>query len=196
MNGHSILTTPKRITKYVKKSTHKDIEGILITEDQIQKRVKQINKALINDYKDKDLLTIPLLSGTVLFFADLLRGLPLHLRIDYIGVSSYYSGTESRNLTFTKDLKLEINGAHVLIVDDILDSGKTLQAVTSKLLKLNPASIKTCVLLDKKERRAVNIEADYVGFEVPNSFVVGYGLDYNERYRNLPYIGVLKDCEH
>jgi hypoxanthine phosphoribosyltransferase len=186
------LSKPKRITKYTKKSSHKDVEGILISEDSIQKRVKQINKALIKEYNDKDLLIIPLLSGTVLFFADLLRGLPLHLRIDYIGVSSYYSGTESRNLTFTKDLKLEINGAHVLIVDDILDSGKTLSAVVNKIQKLNPASIKTCVLLDKKERRVVNIEADYVGFEVPNLFVIGYGLDFDERYRNLPYIGVLK----
>lgn len=186
------LSKPKHITKYVKKSSHKDVEGILISEDSIQKRVKQINKALIKEYDDKDLLIIPLLSGTVLFFADLLRGLPLHLRIDYIGVSSYYSGTESRNLTFTKDLKLEINGAHVLIVDDILDSGKTLSAVVNKIQKLNPASIKTCVLLDKKERRVVDIEADYVGFEVPNLFVIGYGLDFDERYRNLPYIGVLK----
>ena len=132
------------------------------------------------------------IGGTVMFLGDLIRYLSLPLRLDFMGVSSYREGTESRELVFTKELKLEVRGHDVLVVDDILDTGKTLLRVTEKLRALKPRSLKACVLLDKKARRVENIEADYVGFSIPDLFVVGYGLDYAERYRNLPFVGVLK----
>jgi hypoxanthine phosphoribosyltransferase len=168
------------------------VAGVLIPEVDLQKRIALMGKAIAKDYKGKDVLVVSLLSGTVLFLADLLRRLEFPLRVDFLGVSSYGSGTESGKLVFNKELKLDVRGAHVLVVDDILDTGKTLRAVTEKILALEPASIRTCVLLDKKERRVGNIEADYVGFQIPDWFVVGYGLDFAERYRNLPYVGVLK----
>ena len=169
-----------------------DLSGILIPESELQTRIAAIGRAIAKDYAGKEVLVVSLLSGTVLFLADLLRQLPFPLRIDFMGVSSYRSGTESGHLVFNKELKLEVKGSHVLLVDDILDTGKTLRAVTAKLEALQPASIRTCVLLDKKERRVGTFEADYVGFVIPNLFVVGYGLDYAERYRNLPFVGVLK----
>jgi hypoxanthine phosphoribosyltransferase len=127
-----------------------------------------------------------------MFLADLVRELDLPLRLDFIGVSSYGDGTESRELVFTKELKLDVAGRDVLLVDDILDTGKTLRAVINKLGEMNPRQVRSCVLLSKKARREYDIIADYVGFEIPNEFVVGYGLDYAEKYRNLPHIGVLK----
>ena len=169
-----------------------DLSGILIPESELQTRIAAIGRAIAKDYVGKEVLVVSLLSGTVLFLADLLRQLPFPLRVDFMGVSSYHSGTESGHLVFNKELKLEVKGSHVLLVDDILDTGKTLRAVTAKLEALQPASIRTCVLLDKKERRVGTFEADYVGFVIPNLFVVGYGLDYAERYRNLPFVGVLK----
>ena len=125
--------------------------------------------------------------------ADLIRNIALPLRLDFMGVSSYGSGTAPGELVFTKELRLEARGRDVLLVDDILDTGKTLRAVLDKLQALEPRSLKTCVLLEKKSRRIEEVAADYVGFEVPDAFVVGYGLDYAERYRNLPFIGVLKE---
>ena len=133
-----------------------------------------------------------LLNGTVLFLADLIRHLSLPLRLDFIGVSSYGAGTESGELVFTKELRLDVRGRDVLLVDDILDTGKTLSRVIPKLRALKPRRIKVCVLLDKPSRRVEQVAADYVGFEIPDVFVVGYGLDYAEKYRNLPFVGVLK----
>ena len=132
------------------------------------------------------------LNGTVLFLADLIRQLSLPLRLDFMGVSSYGAGTESGELVFTKELRLDVRGRDVLLVDDILDTGKTLSRVIPKLRALKPCRIKVCVLLDKPARRVEPVAADYVGFEIPNVFVVGYGLDYAEKYRNLPFVGVLK----
>jgi hypoxanthine phosphoribosyltransferase len=134
---------------------------------------------------------VSLLNGTVMFLADLIRNLPMPLRLDFIGVSSYGSGTASGELVFTKDLKIDVKGRDVLLVDDILDTGKTMARVLDKLRPLKAKRIRTCVLLDKPERRLEKIKADYVGFTIPNEFVVGYGLDYAERYRNLPFVGVL-----
>ena len=169
-----------------------DLAGVLIPEADLRRRIALMGRAIARDYADRDVLVVSLLSGTVLFLADLLRRLPFPLRLDFLGVSSYGLGTESGDLVFTKELRLDVRGAHVLVVDDILDTGKTLQAVTGKLSAMKPGSLRTCVLLDKKARRVGSFEADYVGFRIPDLFVVGYGMDFAERYRNLPYVGVLK----
>lgn len=189
------LSKPRRVQavrRPIPRLHRADLAGVLVSEDDLRRRIAVMGRAISKDYAGKDVLVVSLLSGTVLFLADLLRRLPLPLRVDFLGVSSYGAGTESGDLVFTKELRLEVRGAHVLVVDDILDTGKTLRAVTTKIAALKPASIRTCVLLDKKERRIETIEADYVGFRIPNLFVVGYGLDYAERYRNLPFVGVLK----
>lgn len=169
-----------------------DVDAVLIPAKQLQERIGSLAAQIAADYAGRDTVIVALLSGTVMFLADLLRRLELPLRLDFMGVSSYGGGTESGQLVYTKELKLSIRGRHVLVVDDILDTGKTLRSVTAKLGELGPASLKTCVLLDKPERRVGQFVADYVGFVIPNLFVVGYGLDYDERYRNLPFVGVLK----
>ena len=130
--------------------------------------------------------------GAVICFSGVVREIDLPLRLDFIGVSSYGDGTESRKLVFTKELKLDVANRDVLLVDDILDTGKTLRAVINKLNGMTPRQVRTCVLLSKKARREYDIPADYIGFEIPDEFVVGYGLDYAEKYRNLPSIGILK----
>ena len=168
------------------------VEKILITEAGLADRVKNLAQEIEKDFAGKEMVIVSLLNGTVMFLADLIRHLSLPLRLDFMGVSSYGSGTESGELVFTKELRLDVRGRDVLLVDDILDTGKTLSRVLPKLRKLGPREIKICVLLDKKERRVEKVEADYVGFEIPDLFVVGYGLDYAERYRNLPFVGVLK----
>jgi hypoxanthine phosphoribosyltransferase len=169
-----------------------DVEKILITEAELAERVKDLAKQIEKDFTGKEMVIVSLLNGTVMFLADLIRHLSLPLRLDFMGVSSYGSGTESGELVFTKELRLDVRGRDVLLVDDILDTGKTLSRVLPKLRKLSPREIKVCVLLDKKERRVEKVQADYVGFAIPDLFVVGYGLDYAERFRNLPFVGVLK----
>ncbi len=149
-------------------------------------------KQIEHDFAGRDLVVVSLLNGTVMFLADLIRSLNLPLRLDFMGVSSYGSGTVSRELVYTKELRLDVRDRDVLLVDDILDTGKTLKSVMTKLQQLRPRQIRTCVLLDKAARRVEAVQADYVGFEIPDLFVVGYGLDYAERYRNLPFVGVLK----
>lgn len=183
---------PNRSTTPVPATWRNELAAVLITEEQIAARVRRLTRAIQRDYAGRDLVIVSLLNGTVMFLADLIRQLSLPLRLDFIGVSSYGDGTESRELVFTKELRLDVRGREVLLVDDILDTGKTLTAVLRKLRALKPKRIRTCVLLDKPERRVEHIRADYVGFTIPNEFVVGYGLDYAERYRNLPFIGVLK----
>jgi hypoxanthine phosphoribosyltransferase len=170
----------------------RELARVLITQDQLAQRVRRMTREIQRDYTGRDLVIVSLLSGTVMFLADLIRQLNLPLRLDFMGVSSYGGGTESRELVFTKELRLDVRGRDVLLVDDILDTGRTLTAVLKKLRALRPRRIRTCVLLDKPERRVEPVRADYVGFTIPNEFVVGYGLDYAERYRNLPFIGVLK----
>lgn len=168
-----------------------EVEQVLISEEQLARRIKEISRQLQHDYVGKEMVIVSLLNGTVLFLADLIRSISLPLRLDFIGVSSYGEGTESRELVYTKELRLDVRGRDVLLVDDILDTGKTLKSVIGKLQQLKPREIKTCVLLDKPERRVEKIHADYVGFTIPNYFVVGYGLDFSEKYRNLPFVGVL-----
>jgi len=175
----------------VPKRWRKEIANVLITQDQIAARVAEMTGQIQLDYRHRELVIVSLLSGTVLFLADLIRHLELPLRLDFMGVSSYGAGTESGELVFTKELRLDVKGRDVLLVDDILDTGRTMARVRAKLKLLKPRRIKTCVLLDKPARRVEPIKADYVGFEIPDYFVVGYGLDYAERYRNLPFVGIL-----
>jgi hypoxanthine phosphoribosyltransferase len=169
----------------------KEVARILITDEQLARRVKTLAREIETDFRGRELVVISLLNGTVLFLADLIRHLNLPLRLDFIGVSSYGLGTESGDLVFTKELHLDVRGRDVLLVDDILDTGKTMSRVLPKIRALQPRRIKTCVLLDKPSRRTEKIRADYVGFAIPDLFVVGYGLDFAERYRNLPFVGVL-----
>jgi hypoxanthine phosphoribosyltransferase len=168
-----------------------EVERVLITEEQIEKRIKTLALEIERDFRGREMVVISLLNGTVMFLADLMRHLNLPLRLDFMGVSSYGSGTDSGELVFTKELRLDVRGRDVLLIDDILDTGKTLRHVLPKLKALKPRRIKVCVLLDKPSRRVEKIHADYAGFEIPDFFVVGYGLDFAERYRNLPFVGVL-----
>ena len=170
----------------------RELAGILIPENRIARRVQSLAREITRDFAGQELVVVSLLSGTVMFLADLIRHISLPLRLDFIGVSSYREGTKSGALVFTKELRLDVRGRDVLLVDDILDTGKTLTKVLAKLRKLRPRRIKICVLLEKKARRTEPVRADYVGFPIPDQFVVGYGLDFAERYRNLPFIGVLR----
>lgn len=169
----------------------KEVERVLITDAQIARRIQALSRDITRDFDGREMVVVSLLNGTVMFLADLIRSLSLPLRLDFIGVSSYGAGTESGDLVFTKELRLSVRGRDVLLVDDILDTGKTLYRVLGKLRVLKPRRIRTCVLLNKAARRVEPVEADYVGFEIPDYFVVGYGLDFAERYRNLPFVGVL-----
>ena len=168
------------------------VERILITEQEIAQRVGELSRELERDFSGRDLVVVAVLNGTVLFLADLIRQLTLPMRLDFIGVSSYGLGTESGEMVFTKELRLDVRDRDVLLVDDILDTGKTLNRVRAKLLELKPRCLKICVLLEKAVRRVEKVKADYIGFSIPDLFVVGYGLDFAEGYRNLPFIGVLR----
>src|SRR6186713_2565000 len=170
----------------------KEVERILITDGQLARRIRQMARDIEHDFRGRETVVVSLLNGTVMFLADLIRHLSLPLRLDFIGVSSYGAGTESGDLVYTKELRLDVRGRDVLLVDDILDTGRTIKRVHAKLQQLKPRRIKTCVLLDKPARRIEKVRSDYVGFTIPDLFVVGYGLDYAERYRNLPFVGVLK----
>ncbi len=183
---------PSRSVKTVPAPWCSEVERILITEAQLAKRVRALSTEIERDFKGREMVVVSLLNGTVMFLADLIRHLSLPLRLDFIGVSSYGAGTTSGELVFTKELRLDVRGRDVLLVDDILDTGRTMKRVLAKLRPLKPRRIKTCVLLDKPARRTEKIRADYIGFSIPDLFVIGYGLDYAERYRNLPFVGVLK----
>ncbi len=170
-----------------------DVEKILFTEEELQKRVAELGAQITADYAGKTPVLASVLRGSYIFMADLTRQIKLPLTVDFMAVSSYGSGTSSSGqVEIRKDLSDSIEGRDLLIVEDILDSGNTLYYLRRILNARHPASIKICTLLDKPERRAKPIEADYKGFTIPDAFVVGYGLDYDERYRNLPYIGILK----
>ncbi|MBO5858810.1 MAG: hypoxanthine phosphoribosyltransferase [Clostridia bacterium] len=172
----------------------KDIEKVYYSVETLQDIVADLGKRISEDYKDKNLLLVSVLKGSVVFMADLMRAITIPCEIDFMCVSSYKDGTTSSGaVKIIKDLDINLEGKDVLIVEDILDSGRTLSYLKSILMTRNPRSFKICTLLDKPERRAVpDLFADYSGAEVPDEFVVGYGLDYAEKYRNLPYIGVLK----
>jgi len=174
-------------------SLHPDVETVLVTEPAIRKRVEELGRELKRLYGDEEITVISIMNGAILFTADLLRQVDNAIRLDCIRTTSYGSSTESQGMPkLVHGLTLDVTGRHVLIVDDILDTGKTLSLIASMISGLKPASVRVCVLLDKKGRRQVPFNADLVGFEIPDKFVVGYGLDFAERYRNLPYIGVLR----
>jgi len=187
----SLKTKNSESTTLAPPRWRKDVERVLITEEQIARRIKILARQIERDFRGREMVVVSLLSGTVMFLADLIRHLNLPMRLDFIGVSSYGSGTESGDLVFTKELRLDVRNRDVLLIDDILDTGKTMSRVLPKIRALKPRRIKVCVLLDKPKRRTHDIEADYVGFKIPDFFVVGYGLDFAERYRNLPFVGVL-----
>ena len=172
---------------------NQDLARVLISEEELQKRIAELGRQVAADYADKEPIFIGVLKGVVNFFTDMVRATPIRCQYEFMAVSSYGSGTStSGTVKLLKDVTCDIKGRHVVILEDILDSGLTLKFVTEHLLSMEPASLKICTLLDKPERRKVDVYADYIGFTIPNEFVVGYGLDYQEFYRNLPYIGVLK----
>ena len=170
----------------------KDIEKILISEEEIHARVAEIGAQITRDFKDKDPLFVGVLKGCFIFMADLMRCVEVKCSMDFMAVSSYSGTTSTGAVSIDKDLSQPIEGRHIIIVEDILDSGVTLNYLKNYLLFRKPASVTIATLMDKPSRRRADIYADYSCFEVPDAFVVGYGLDYNQRYRNLPYIGVLK----
>ena len=171
----------------------KDIQEVLFSEEQLKNRVAELAAMIEKDYEGKEIMLISVLRGSFVFMADLCRAINLHCTVDFMSVSSYGKGTKSSGqVQITKDLSEDISGRHVIVVEDILDSGNTLSYLLKMLQNRNPASIRLCTLLDKPDRRVKPVEVHYSGFAIPDAFVVGYGLDYAERYRNLPYIGILK----
>ena len=172
---------------------HQDVEKILFSQEQLQTRVRELGAQITRDYAGKEVAVAAILRGSYIFMADLTRAIELPITVDFMSVSSYGSGTSSSGqVEIKKDLSDPIEGKELLIVEDILDSGNTLYYLSDVLRARKPASIRICTLLDKPDRRTRPIRADYVGFTIPDAFVVGYGLDYDEKYRNLPYIGILK----
>ena len=172
---------------------HQDVEQILYTEEELRSRVKDLGAQITADYAGKFPMLISILRGSYIFMADLTRAINLPVTVDFMAVSSYGAGTvSSGQVEIKKDLSDTIEGRDLIIVEDILDSGNTLHYLMKVLQARKPASIRICTLMDKPERRTQPITADYVGFTIPDAFIVGYGLDYDEKYRNLPYVGVLK----
>ena len=172
----------------------RDIMKVLLTEEQIQNRIKELGKVLSAEYAGKDPVIVGVLKGVVVFYADMIRQITVPCQMDFMWISSYSGTTTTNTMEVKRDVSVDIKGRHVLILEDIFDTGNSLDFTYKHLIAKEPASLKICTLLDKPSRRNADItlQADYVGFEVPNEFVVGYGLDFNEHYRNLPYVGVLK----
>ncbi len=167
---------------------------VLISEEDIRKRISELAAELSEKYKGEEVLLVGILNGSVFFLADLAQKMTIPVEIDFMAASSYGSGTESSGrVLITKDLARSIEGDHVIIVEDIVDTGQTLHLLTEMLQERNPASLELAVLLNKPSRRKVCLDADYIGFDIPDAFVVGWGLDYDQKYRDLPYIGVIKE---
>ena len=170
-----------------------DIQEVLFSEEQLKNRVQEIARQITADYQGKEIMLISVLRGSFVFMADLCRAIDLPCTLDFMAVSSYGKGTKSSGqVQITKDLSEDISDRHIIVVEDILDSGNTLSYLLKILENRHPASIRLCTLLDKPDRRVKPVEVHYSGFTIPDAFVVGYGLDYAEKYRNLPYIGILK----
>ena len=170
----------------------KDIQEILLTEEQIKTRIAELGKELTADYAGKDPIIVGVLKGVVVFYADMIREIRTHCQMDFMWISSYAGTNSTGKMEVKRDIASDIKGRHVLILEDIYDTGNSLDFTYRHLLAREPASLKICTLLDKPSRRQTDVKADYVGFTIPNEFVVGYGLDYANYSRNLPYIGVLK----
>ncbi len=173
---------------------HPDIQQILFTQQQLQDRIRELGKILTEEYRDKNPVFVGVLKGVVVFYADMIRAFEGPCQLDFMWISSYAGTESSGSMVVRKDVSADLKGRHVVILEDIYDTGRSLEFVYRHLLSKEPASVKICTLLDKPERRlpGITLKADLVGFTIPNAFVVGYGLDYNERYRNLPYVGILK----
>ena len=170
----------------------KDFKEILVREEEIKQICKRLGEEISRDYADKNLLLVSVLKGAVVFMADIMRNITLNVEIDFMSISSYKGAESTGVVQFKKDLDINPDGYDILIIEDILDTGRSLKYIADVLMRKNANSVKICAFLDKPENRKADISADYVGAVVPNEFVVGYGLDYNEKYRNLPYLGVLK----
>ena len=172
----------------------RDIQQILLTEEQIKARIKELGEILTAEYADKNPVVIGVLKGVVVFYADMIREIKVPCEMDFMWISSYSGTNSSGNMQVRRDVTVDIKDRHVLILEDIFDTGNSLDYTYRHLMFKQPASLKICTLLDKPERRkpGITLQADYTGFTIPNEFVVGYGLDYNEHYRNLPCIGILK----
>ena len=172
----------------------KNIARILLTEEQIQNRIQELGEILSAEYADKDPVVVGVLKGVVVFYADMIRKINVPCQMDFMWISSYSGTTSTGTMQVRRDVSADIKGRHVLILEDIFDTGSSLDFTYKHLMSKEPASLKICTLLDKPSRRkeGITLQADYVGFTIPNEFVVGYGLDFNEHYRNLPYVGVLK----
>ena len=171
----------------------RDIKEVLLTKEQIDAKVQELGAILAEEYKDKNPVVVGVLKGVVIFYADLIRAMNVPCQMDFMCVSSYQGTNSTGRTMISKDLSCDINGRHVLILEDIFDTGNSLEFICNHLKNKEPASLKICTLLDKPERRKpdVQVKCDWVGYTIPNEFVVGYGLDFNEHYRNLPYVGVL-----
>ena len=172
----------------------KDIQEILLTEEQIQTKLRELGQILTEEYKDKNPVIVGVLKGVVVFYADMIRQIKTPCQMDFMWISSYKGTSSTGKMLVRQDVSADIKGRHVLILEDIFDTGNSLEFTVNHLKSKEPASIKICTFLDKPEGRrpGVTVQADYVGYTIPNKFVVGYGLDYNEQYRNLPFVGVLK----
>lgn len=167
--------------------------NVLFSEQQLQARLRELGQEITRDYQGQNLVVVGVLKGSVLFFADLVRQIDLPLSIDFLGLSSYGSGTESSGVVrITSDLSKSVEGKHILVVEDIVDTGLTMEFLLENLKTRHPASVKICTLLEKPARAKVRIPISYKGFVIPDEFVVGYGLDYDEKYRNMPFIGVMR----
>lgn len=171
-----------------------DIKEIMLTEEQIQAKVKELAGILSEEYAGKDPVFVGVLKGVVVFFADMVRNLTIPCEFDFMSISSYSGTTSTGRTEIRKDVSVDIKGRHVVVLEDIFDTGNSLTFVYNHLMNKQPASLKICTLLDKPDRRlpGITLKPEYVGYTIPNEFVVGYGLDFNEHYRNLPYIGILK----
>ncbi len=172
----------------------RDIKKVLLSEEQIKNRIAELGRELMEDYADKNPIFVGVLKGVVVFYADMIRAFPAPCQLDFMWISSYKGTQSTGKMVVRKDVSADLTGRHVVILEDILDSGRSLQFTYEHLLSKGAASVRICTLLDKPEGRkpGITIQADYVGFSIPNEFVVGYGLDYDEKYRNLPYVGILK----
>jgi hypoxanthine phosphoribosyltransferase len=187
------LRNGRRVDERTRQRMHRDIDHVVLTEEQLQTRIAEMGRQISEDYGTESVLLVAVLRGAALFIADLARSITSPVEMDFMAVSSYGSSTQSSGVVrIIKDLDETIEGRHVIVVEDILDTGLTLKYLIKNLASRNPASLEICTLLSKEGKQRVPISCKYTGFDIPDEFVVGYGLDYAERYRNLPYVGVLK----